>query len=95
MPLRDPSGIGERVPRELIHADFEVAASLIEMARQSGDSKIASQLLQKAERMLADIRARLLKLTPAQREPLEARCQELEKALVSTLPTSANDESET
>ena len=81
MPIRDPSGIGERVPRELIQADFEVASSLIEMARESGNPDISSQLLQKAERMLADIRARLLKLTPTQREPFEARCTELEKAL--------------
>ena len=32
MPLRDKSGFGERVPRELIDADFEIAFSLMEMA---------------------------------------------------------------
>jgi hypothetical protein len=88
MPQRDPSGIGERVPRELIHADFEVVSSLIEMARQTENPSISSQLLQKAERMVADIRARLLKLTPAQREPFEARCRELEEVLAA----GANDE---
>ena len=32
MPQRDTTGIGERIPRELIDADFTVAFSLVEMA---------------------------------------------------------------
>jgi hypothetical protein len=95
MPIRDPSGIGERVPRELLHADFEVAFSLVQMARDSGNLKISGELLNKAEGMLADIRARLLKLTPAQREPFEARCDELAKALADALAQAVNDELET
>ena len=37
MPQRDTSGIGERVPIELIDADFTVALSLVEMAE--GESR--------------------------------------------------------
>jgi hypothetical protein len=65
MPQRDTSGIGERVPRELIEADFTVAFSLVDMAENEsrrGNGQLASQLLQKAGRMLDDIRGRLLRI---------------------------------
>jgi hypothetical protein len=84
MPQRDTSGIGERVPRELIHADFTVAFSLVEMAKgeSPGDNgELAAQLLQKAERMLDDIRGRLLRMTVSQREAFEPRCAELGEAI--------------
>jgi hypothetical protein len=82
MPQRDTSGIGERVPRELIDADFTVAFSLVEMAEsEPPDGPLASQLLQKAERMLDDIRARLLRMTGSQKEAFEPRCAELGKAI--------------
>jgi hypothetical protein len=84
MPQRDTSGIGERLPRELIDADFTVAFSLVEMAE--GESRrdnwqLASQLLHKAERTLDDIRGRLLRMTASQREAFEPRCAELGKAI--------------
>jgi hypothetical protein len=79
MPQRDTSGIGERVPRELIDADFSVAFSLVEMAES--ESQVGSQLLQKAERMLEDIRARLLRMTVSQKEAFELRCTELADAI--------------
>jgi hypothetical protein len=79
MPQRDTSGIGERVPRELIEADFSVAFSLVEMAES--ESQLASQLLQKAERMLDDIRARLMRMTVSQREEFEPRCTQLGEAI--------------
>ena len=79
MPQRDTSGIGERVPRELIDADFSVAFSLVEMAKE--DSQLAPQLLQRAERMLNDIRGRLLRMTASQRESFEPRCAELDEAI--------------
>jgi len=84
MPQRDTSGIGERVPRELIDADFTVAFSLVEMAQgeSRGDNgQLASQLLQKAERMLDETRGRLLRMTTAQKEAFEPRCAELSKAI--------------
>jgi hypothetical protein len=84
MPLRDKSGIGERVPRELINADFDIAFSLVELAgveSRRQDGQLASQLLQKAERMLDDIRGRLLRLTASQKEAYEARCLELAEAI--------------
>jgi hypothetical protein len=84
MPLRDPTGIGERVPRELIHADFTVAFSLVEMAEEEsrrGNDPLSSQLLLKAERMLDEIRGRLLRMTAAQKEPFEPRCAELGEAI--------------
>ena len=84
MPQRDTSGIGERVPRELIDADFTVAFSLVEMAEgesRRGNGQLASQLLEKAERMLDDIRARLLRMTTSQKEAFEPRCAELSEAI--------------
>jgi hypothetical protein len=84
MPQRDTSGIGERVPRELIEADFSVAFSLVEMAESESrraNGQLASQLLQKAERMLDDIRARLLRMTASQKEAFEPRCTELGEAI--------------
>jgi hypothetical protein len=80
MPQRDTSGIGERVPRELIDADFTVAFSLVEMAEaelQRGNGQLASQLLERAERMLDDIRGRLLRMTAVQKEAFEPRCAKL------------------
>jgi hypothetical protein len=84
MPQRDTSGIGERIPRELIDADFGVAFSLVEMAQDESrrnNGKLASQLLQRAEGMLDDIRARLLRMTAAQKEAFEGRCAELGQAI--------------
>ena len=83
MPQRDTSGIGERVPREIIEADFEVAFNLVDMAKsESTDNReIALQLLHKAEGMLEDIRTRLQRMTPAQREPFDKRCEELGHAI--------------
>jgi hypothetical protein len=84
MPQRDRSGIGERVPRELIDADFAIAFSLVEMAE--GESRrdnvqVAAELLQKAEGMLDDARARLLRMTASQKESFEPRCAELNEAI--------------
>jgi hypothetical protein len=84
MPQRDTSGIGERVPRELIDADFAVAFSLVEMAQgesRRNNRQLASQLLQKAERMLDDIRGRLLRMTVSQKEEFEPRCAKLSEAI--------------
>jgi len=84
MPQRDTSGIGERVPREIIEGDFTVAFSLVEMAEEEagdGNGAVASQLLGKAGRMLEDIRGRLLGFTAAQREAFEPRCAELGEAI--------------
>lgn len=84
MPQRDTTGIGERVPRELIDADFTVAFSLVEMAQSEsgrGNGQLASQLLQKAERMLDDIRGRLLRMAASQKETFEHRCAELGDAI--------------
>jgi hypothetical protein len=84
MPQRDTTGIGERIPRELIDADFTVAFSLVEMAKeesQRGNGQLASQLLQKAERMLDDVRGRLLRMTALQKDAFETRCTELGEAI--------------
>ena len=84
MPQRDTSGIGERVPRELIEADFSIAFSLVEMAESESrrdNGQLALQLLQKAERMLDDIRGRLLRMTASQKEAFEPRCTELGTAI--------------
>jgi len=84
MPQRDTSGIGERVPRELIDADFTVAFSLVEMAEaesQRGNGQLASQLLERAERMLDDTRGRLLRMTASQKEEFEPRCAKLGEAI--------------
>jgi hypothetical protein len=93
MPQRDTSGIGERIPRELIDADFTVAFSLVEMAGESrrDNGQIASQLLQKAEGMLDDIRGRLLRMTASQKEAFEPRCAELGEAIErAKTPDSGN-----
>jgi hypothetical protein len=84
MPQRDTSGIGERIPRELIDADFTIAFSLVEMAEaesRRGNGQLASQLLQKAQGMLDDIRGRLLRMTASQKEAFEPRCAELSQAI--------------
>jgi hypothetical protein len=84
VPQRDTSGIGERVPRELIDADFTVAFSLVEMAEaesQRGNEQLASQLLRRAEQMLDDIRGRLLRMTAPQKEEFEPRCAKLGEAI--------------
>jgi hypothetical protein len=84
MPQRDTSGIGERVPRELIDADLTVAFSLVEMAEgesRGGNGQLAAQLLQKAQRTLDDIRGRLLRMTASQKEAFEPRCAELGEAI--------------
>ena len=84
MPQRDTSGIGERIPRELIDADFGVAFSLVEMAKEESrrdNGQLSSQLLQRAEGMLNDIRGRLLRMTATQKEAFEPRCGELGKAI--------------
>ena len=84
MPQRDTSGIGERVPRELIEGDLTVAFSLVEMAEEEagdGNGAVAAQLLDRAARMLEDIRGRLLGITVAQREAFEPRCADLADAI--------------
>jgi hypothetical protein len=84
MPQRDTSGIEERIPRDLIDADFTVAFSLVEMARDESrleNGQLASQLLEKAGRMLDDIRGRLLRMTASQKEAFEPRCAELGEAV--------------
>jgi hypothetical protein len=84
MPQRDTSGIGERVPRELIDADLAVAFSLVEMAQEEsrrGNGQLASQLLSKAQRTLDDTRGRLLRMTASQKEAFEPRCAELDAAI--------------
>jgi hypothetical protein len=89
VPQRDTSGIGERVPREIIDADFSVAFSLVEMAEgESGqdNAPVASQLLRKAEEMLDSIRGRLLRMTAAQREAFEPRCAQLGEAIERAKP---------
>jgi hypothetical protein len=86
MPQRDTSGIGERVPRELIEGDFAVAFSLVEMAEaesRQDNGQVASQLLQKAEEMLNNIRERLLRMTAVQKEAFEPRCAKLGEAIES------------
>lgn len=94
MPQRDTSGIGERVPRELIEADFSVAFSLVAMAEaelRRGNWQLAGELLQKAERMLDDIRGRLRRMTASQNEVFEPRCAELGEKIAlarSTLPSA-------
>ncbi len=81
MPQRDTSGIGERVPRELIVADFEVAFSLVSMAEEESNRAVAEQLLRRAEGMLKEIHDRFQRMTVAQREPFEPRCAELRLAI--------------
>jgi hypothetical protein len=84
MPQRDTTGIGERIPRELIDGDFAIAFSLVEMAESEsrrGNGQLASQLLQKAEAMLDDIRGRLLRMTASQKEAFEPRCAQLAEAI--------------
>jgi hypothetical protein len=86
MPQRDTSGFGERVPRELIDADFEVAFSLVEMAATEsnrGNVQLTSQLLQRAEGILGSIRERLLRLDVSRSQPIDARCVELSEAIES------------
>lgn len=94
MPQRDTSGIGERVPRELIDADFTIASSLVQMADDElhrGNGQLASQLLQRAEHMLEGIEERLLRMTPSQREPFEPRCAELAAAIKTAQAQSEPD----
>lgn len=84
MPQRDTSGIGERIPRELIDGDFAVAFSFVEMAKvesRLGNAQVSSQLVLKAGEMLDNIRARLLRMTAAQKEVFEPRCAELGEAI--------------
>jgi hypothetical protein len=84
MPQRDTSGIGERVPRELIDGDFSVAFSFVEMAEEESrrdNGQLASQLLQKAEEMLGNIQERLSRMTVSQKEAFEPRCAELAGAI--------------
>jgi hypothetical protein len=81
MPQRDTSGIGERVPRELIFADLDVGFSFVSMAEGESDRDLAEQLLRRAEAMLKDIDDRLLRMTAAQRETFQPRCEELKAAI--------------
>jgi hypothetical protein len=82
MPQRDTSGIGERVPRALIDADLAVAFSFIDMAEEASvQGAVAEALLQKASRMLDDIRERLLHMSTAQKETFEPGCAKLAEAL--------------
>jgi hypothetical protein len=84
MPQKDTTGIGERIPRELIDADFAIAFSLVQMAEDEhrrGNGPLALQLRQKAGRMLEDIKGRLLRMTASQKEPFELRCAELAAAM--------------
>lgn len=94
MPQRDTSGIGERVPRELIEADFSIAFSLVEMAQSEvnrGNAQLTSQLLERAQRMLDDVRGRLARMTAAQKEAFEPRCEELGKAIELARNPEAED----
>jgi hypothetical protein len=96
MPQRDTSGIGERIPRELIEAHFTIAFSLVEMAEGESrqDRPLSLQLLQKAEGMLDDIRGRLLRMTASQKEAFEPRCAELARAIeLAKAPDSGKSES--
>lgn len=85
MPLRDTSGFGERVPREMIEADFELAFNFVGMAKDeagAGRKDLAARLLAKAEGLLEDIRNRLKRMRAEQREAFEPRCEELGRAIV-------------
>ena len=100
MPQRDTSGIGERVPRELIDADFNVAFSLVEMAEgesRRDNGRQASPLLQTAEELLNNIRGRLLRMTASQKEVFEPRCKQLGEAIerVRASDSAIGPESET
>lgn len=92
MPQRDTSGIGERLPRELIDSDFSVAFSFVEMAQEEsrrGSGQAASQLLEKAAEILDNIRERLSRMTASQREDFQPRCAELAEAIkAGTAPDS-------
>jgi hypothetical protein len=84
MPQRDTSGIGERIPRELIDAEFTIAFSMVEMAEgegRPGHSGPTSPLLEKAGQMLANIRERLSRMTHTHKEVFEPRCAELSEAI--------------
>lgn len=81
MPLRDTSGLGQHTARELVHADFEVAFNLVEIAESESNRALAAQLLQKARVMLEEIRSRLDRITSQDREAFESRCEELAGAI--------------
>ena len=81
MPQRDTSGIGERVPRELIFADIEVGFNFVSLAEGESDRDLAEQLLRRAEDMLKDINDRMLRMTVPQRETFQPRCKELREAI--------------
>jgi hypothetical protein len=84
MPQRDTSGIGERVPRELIDADFTIAFSFAGMAEEEwrrGNEQLAAQLLEKAEGLLDSIQERLLRMTASQKEAFEQRCAKLAETI--------------
>lgn len=84
MPLRDTTGFGERVPREMIEADFEVAFNFVEMAKSEssdGNRELATQLLQKADGLLQDIRQRLRRMSASQRAEYDPRCERLSDAI--------------
>lgn len=83
MPQRDTSGIGNRVPSEIIDADFEVAFSLIKLAKSESKPELAVELRRKASGMLEDLQGRMRKLTAVQREVYEKRIEELSRQLES------------
>lgn len=74
--------VAERITRELIEADFEIAFNLIDLSRaelERGDRPSASRALQDAEDVLRDIERRLTLIGDMKSRPFIALAGELKR----------------
>lgn len=74
----------ERIPRELIEADFEIAFNLIDLGQaetQESDGAWAARAVRDAEEVLLDIERRLAILGTVERQPFDPLFGELKRQI--------------
>jgi hypothetical protein len=84
MHLHGHSSAAQRVRIELVEADVEQGFGLVDLAEATflaGDSAGSARILEEADRVVADIEARLLKLGALQSGPFIPLLSELRREI--------------
>jgi hypothetical protein len=76
--------VAERITRELIEADFEIAFNLIDLSQvevERGDRPSASRVLQDADDIFRDIERRLTLIGDVKSQPFLSLVEELKRQM--------------
>ena len=69
----------QRIPIELVEADFEIAFSLVDLAE--GGRSLATRAIDDAETVFRDIEARLQRMDPLESQPFTPLVGELRREI--------------